>query len=78
MALAVSDEALRATTQCRHDFDCLDSEAYPMCSGELLIAGNGLFVTGAGKLPCPYSLPFGTGHICNCPVRIELYTSCRV
>jgi hypothetical protein len=78
MALTVSEEAIRATRRCRHDFDCLESEGYPMCSGEFLISGNGLFARAVGKLSCPYSLPFGTGHICNCPVRIELYTSCRV
>jgi hypothetical protein len=77
MALAVSDEALRATTQCRHDFKCLDSEGYPLCPGEMLIAGNGLFVAGAGKPSCSYRISLGTGHICDCPVRIELYTSCR-
>ena len=78
MALQVSDETLRATTRCPHDFDCLDSEGYPLCPGEMLIAGNGLFVAGAGKRSCSYKVPFGSGNICNCPVRIELYTSCRV
>jgi hypothetical protein len=78
MALAVSDKAIRTTRRCRHDFACLDSEGYPLCSGEFLISENGLFIRAAGKPSCLYSLPFSTGHICNCPVRIELYTYCRV
>jgi len=78
MVLAVSDKALRATRRCQHDFNCLDSEGHPLCSGEFLISENGLFTRAASKPSCLYSLSFGTGHICSCPVRIELYTSCRV
>jgi hypothetical protein len=74
MAILISDEALRATTRCPHNFDCLDSPGYPMCPGEKLIPRNGLFIGAAGKLSDPYRVPFGTGHICTCPVRIEFYT----
>ena len=74
MALLVSDEALRATTRCPHDFDCLDSEGYPMCPAEKLIPGNGLFVKPKKRTGDPYLVPFGTGYICNCPVRKEFYT----
>jgi hypothetical protein len=74
MALQISQEALNATTQCPHDFQCLAAEGYALCPGEKLIPGNGLFVAAVGKLDDPYRVPFGTGYICTCPVRIEIYT----
>jgi hypothetical protein len=72
MTILVSDEARRATIRCPHNFDCLNSEGYPICPGKKLI-GNILFVEAVGKLSDPYKVPFCAGHICTCPMRIEFY-----
>jgi hypothetical protein len=72
MALLVSDETIRNAT-CPHDFDCLYSEAYPLCPGQRLIPRSGLFVQAAFTLSCPCRVHFGNSDFCTCPVRAELY-----
>ena len=78
MALVVSEEAIRATTKCPHDFQCLDSEGYPLCPGKHLIPGGGLFIEEGTPLVHDYKLPFGHGYICKCPTRIEVFACYKV
>jgi hypothetical protein len=69
----ISQEALKRTTRCQYQYACLHAESHPKCPAERKIEGNGLFLKSGEQKGCPYAMSWGYGHICNCPIRVELF-----
>ena len=80
MSFQISEEAIKATTECPTNFYCLKnggepmhSEGRPVCEGVYLINNKFLRVTPYNNETCSYKLSYADEHACSCPVRIELY-----
>ncbi len=73
MAIVVSDQVMRATTQCDKNSACLQGDGKPICTVEHFFGKDLLFVKCPNGLRCPYKKAFGFGHRCTCPTRLELY-----
>ena len=83
MAFSISEETLKRTTKCPSNFLCLSNDKNPMCTEERPICfveiplESMIFVrdkTNNSYNDCVYKEEYGAGHLCTCPVRIELYT----
>jgi len=83
MAFSISDESLKRTTKCPSNFLCLTNDKNPMCSKERPMCSvevpleSMLFVKDKNNdyayNDCAYKEEYGSGHLCNCPVRHEIY-----
>ena len=74
MSFKVSEKNINKTTNCPFDFQCLKEEKFTMCPAVRQIKGNGLFVNPDKYKNCPYLMSFGDSFICNCDVRIEIFS----
>lgn len=77
MKIRVDDNIIKETTKCRKIFSCLSGEA-PSCSVELSIENKIHFIKCVSNESCSYRVPFGYSHVCNCPVRKELYNRYKI
>ena len=79
MALEISEDILKNTTQCMDNFSCLNIGKGCLCSAEDYAGGNQIFVKGdsPSRTSCDYCLPFEYSFICNCPTRNEIYRRYR-
>ena len=67
---------LMAETKCKKDFECHKSNFKNCCEGELI--GNNFVRCERDSLKCSvekfescdFSVSFGYGFLCNCPLRI--------
>lgn len=72
--LQVSAEALGKTKKCQSNFRCLTPETSKMCLIDKSVNGNGLFIKKRKKQKkCSYLLFLGYSHVCNCPIRYEIF-----
>lgn len=72
MEYEISDKIVARAIRCTTDAACLRGPE-KMCAVQSVIRGNGVFVTERKRLGCPYSVTFGDGIICTCPVRAEMW-----
>ena len=79
----VPDEILQATNKCSSDHSCL-SNASPEngqcchgCDVEFVVGKNLMFVKPTDERAhlCPYKMHYGSGIVCQCPVRYYLFLS---
>jgi hypothetical protein len=73
MPFKINEKTKEQTTKCPHSFKCLEDEKSDMCSVEWCLKGNGCFLKKVKPQSCPYRIRFGNSHLCNCPVRREIY-----
>ncbi len=73
MAFQIDEEILRQTTECQHNFKCLDTGDCPGCEAESKIGDGHVFVKMNENQICPYKMSFGPAYICSCPTRCEIY-----
>jgi hypothetical protein len=68
----INDAILAQTQKCVRNFECLDPDT-PNCLNKVLIclSQQVYFVDCAED--CIYNMPFGSGVVCQCPVRKEIY-----
>jgi hypothetical protein len=77
MPFKVSEATKKATTRCRQNFQCLDSDGWDPCSiservGEFLELNK---CHCDKKEQCNYLMPYGYAYYCLCPVRREIYNN---
>ena len=73
MKKKINSKIIKETTKCCFDFQCLDEGGKPNCEVEAHLTRNVLFVKRPSSLNCNYHLSNGYSHICQCPIRTELY-----
>ena len=84
MALQVSEESRKKTTKCPSNFLCLTENENPMCSKERPMCSvevpleSMIFVRDKNNnytnYDCVYKVAYGSGYLCTCPVRFEIYS----
>ncbi len=68
---------MKAATACGKGYVCLTAEGKPCCRPLEMMQGSG---ESAALIECPadsgcsYCHSFGDTHICQCPVRLEIFT----
>ncbi len=68
--LDISKEVLKRTTQCSHNYACLETGQCP-CTVMFVSEETLILETHCSK-KCPYIKQFAFGYLCNCPVHREL------
>jgi len=73
--LHIDEAILKQTTKCPNEFKCLNRAEYPLCraAGNTAVLDSGIFVIAPERNGCSYKLRWGDGHMCRCPVRMEIY-----
>lgn len=67
---------VRDSTRCSWDFVCLQGEGKCLCHVEQRLS-DVHFISLATPPACRghFSVSFGSGHLCSCPTRKELFNS---
>ena len=74
MGFLVPEEVLEKTTECAHEYSCLNEDSFPCCEVVAKAATGVLLVFCAKKSSCPYCQDIKTHTgFCVCPLRIKLY-----
>jgi hypothetical protein len=74
MAYQVSDKAKKQSTECSHNFTCLNNDIWNTCSVKRDLQGAFLVInTNKNKSTCPYCFSYGDLLYCTCPTRREIY-----
>lgn len=81
MRYTVSEEVLRATTKCAHNFSCLTTGKCGnslICKVDKRFDKNMLYIESTKNpegVSCPYKVSYGGnhGHICTCPTHYALF-----
>jgi len=73
MAIKIDETVVRATTECAKDFACLDTSGKNLCHVKHCVQGKVHFIECLNVDYCSYQMSFGTGVVCNCPVRRDIY-----
>jgi len=75
MSIEIDEVIIKRTIKCQKDKACLNGEECYDCKFESPISDELIFVKPKQKnTECPYKLLFGyDSHICQCPVRCEIY-----
>jgi len=58
--------------QCPKDFQCVESGFERMCKAKDFGLESYLECLDGNPQGCPFSLSFGEGHFCRCPLRVYL------
>ena len=77
----VPEEVVRETTKCSKGLACLSngsSERFHCCHGcevDFVLGKNLMFVKPKDQNAslCSYKMHYGSGHVCQCPVRYYLF-----
>ena len=69
----VSEETITRTQRCEKDFSCLKGQREDLCLVDSCVNGEVHFIKCLNKESCSYQGSFGSGFICYCPTRKELY-----
>jgi len=72
MDVNIPESILSETTECRHNFSCLQTQKCgnrKMCETEKAHVENILFLVSREQIECPYRLSFGQGQVCLCPTH---------
>jgi hypothetical protein len=81
MKMMVPEEVIRETTKCPKGHACLSNgsaDGFHCCHGcevDFALGKNLMFVkpNDHAAALCPYKMHYGSGHVCQCPVRYYLY-----
>ena len=73
MRIEISDDIIEETAQCNDDFSCLLGDLTQLCKVESCVSNTIHFVRCLEGSQCNYKVPFGDGHVCTCPTRMEIY-----
>ena len=65
-------EELMAGMHCPKDFECADSGFENLCQARDFGLDSFLECLEASPSECPFALPFGDMHFCQCPLRVYL------
>jgi len=74
-ALEVDETVVNATTECTKNLRCLVSSRSELCQVKHCVQGKVHFIECERIEYCSYQMSFGTGFVCNCPVRKYIYNS---
>ena len=78
LSLEMPDSVKSEATKCGFDFSCLTTACcgsyQEVCKAESSIGNNSLRIAAKPLVSCPYYMPSGTSHICECPVHYYLRT----
>jgi hypothetical protein len=74
MKVTIDSEIVGRAEKCKKEQQCLENGKRQVCPPEYQIPKNGLFIKRLSMDSCPYMIAFGNSHVCNCPVREELYS----
>ncbi len=69
----VSEETIARTQRCNKDFSCLKEKREDLCQVESCVNGKVHFIKCLNKESCVYQGTLGSGIVCYCPTRKELY-----
>ncbi len=74
MPKIIIDQKIIDITKCDKDFSCLKEETrHEMCKVDRCLDSKICFLKDAKNKTCINKLNYGDAHICDCPVRVELY-----
>ena len=81
MKIGISNEVLKKTTRCGHDFSCLTTGKCGnllLCKIEKCFDDNMLYVKATKDIAgvsCPYKFTVGNSaeHICTCPTHYAIH-----
>jgi hypothetical protein len=73
MDLEINKSTIKSTTKCEKSFRCLNGDKKGLCDVEFIAPDQIAFVRCSDIEDCNYRMNFGYSHICNCPVRKEIY-----
>ena len=65
-------EEIMSGMQCPKDFQCAKSGFERLCKARDFGLKNYLECLEENPPTCPFALPFGYGHFCQCPLRVYL------
>ena len=65
-------EEIMAGMQCPKDFQCAKSGFEHLCKARDFGLDHYLECLEENPRICPFALPFGYGHFCQCPLRVYL------
>ncbi len=74
----IDNEVSTQASFCHRGKACLADADHEMCTITQCVNGQVHFVCGTKGSCCDYRISFGSGYICSCPVRIEIYRQHRV
>ena len=69
----VIDQKIISATECDKSFSCLHGDQETLCRAENALGEHMLTLECNDILACRHNKVYGGMHICNCPVRIEIY-----
>jgi hypothetical protein len=78
MKLFISDDIVQQTTMCKKHFVCLTGEKADLCEVKYCISDTSYFVKTDRSKICNYKVPYGSGFLCGCPTRKELYKRFKI
>ena len=78
MGIRIDDRVLEQVTKCDKRLACLSDSSHVLCEVRYFVGDRALFVECATDGFCAYQIPFGSGCLCRCPARKEIYRRYRV
>ncbi len=83
MSISIDNEIVKDTSRCPSGFYCLTNiknhrcfQGMRMCSVKSVAEGV-LLVDCPENLNCPYKSGNGSGNMCSCPTRLEIYNQTK-
>jgi hypothetical protein len=73
MKLEVSEETLKVTDKCKHNFRCLEGDCESVCKVDYCINGTICVLSEQRDFNCDYQTRFADDLFCMCPTRNELF-----
>ncbi|MBI5506783.1 MAG: hypothetical protein HY899_18505 [Deltaproteobacteria bacterium] len=73
MDIKIDEALVRTANQCTKNLRCLDPSCQDLCEVKHCVQGKVHFVECLDMNFCSYQMSFGSGTVCNCPVRKEIY-----
>lgn len=68
----LSEKTIAKTGKCPEK-RCLNDPQYELCRVEQHVNGEVVFIRPCQQCRCDYKVNFGSGYICTCPIRIEIF-----
>jgi len=72
-SIEVSKKARQAASNCYKDLACLTDGEAQVCKVKACLGSGVLFVHRRPAVDCPFKVTFGSGQLCECPVRKEIF-----
>lgn len=63
-------EEIISSIKCPKNFECYKSKLEKLCKVRNIDSENLFECLDENQQKCGFSLPFGNGHFCKCPLRI--------